>query len=355
MAQLAGQDAAPADGLAGYDFDLPPERIAQEPAAEREASRLLVMRRAGGEPRHARVGDLPELLRAGDLLVFNDARVRPARLFGKGGGGGAVELLCLREREAGLWDCLGRPAKRLREGAVLAMAEGVEAVVAARRGDGRYAIRFPSGLDVPAWLERWGEMPLPPYIKRPDGPTPLDQRRYQTVFARGAGAVAAPTAGLHFTVDLLERLRAAGVDLTWVTLDVGPGTFLPVRVEAPEEHPMEAEWACIPAAAAGRIAAAQRAGRRVIAVGTTTTRTLESAAAAPGGLRAGSFWADTFIRPGFRFRVVDALLTNFHLPRSTLLMLVSAFAGRERILETYATALASGYRFYSYGDAMLIE
>lgn len=355
MAQLARQDAAPADGLAAYDFDLPLDRIAQEPASERDAARLLVLSRAGEALRHGRVKDLPQRLRRGDLLVFNDARVRPARLFGNGPGGGAVELLLAREIEPGLWDCLGRPAKRLRQGVRLRLRGEVEAVVEERRGDGRYALRFAPQVDVAAHLERCGELPLPPYIKRPDGPTAVDQSRYQTVFARARGAVAAPTAGLHFTPALLEALRRQGVELSWLTLHVGPATFMPVRETAPEDHTVEAEWAEIPADTVERIAAAKREGRRVIAVGTTATRALESAAASPRGLCAGSFWADAYIRHGFRFRVIDGLLTNFHLPRSTLLMLVCAFAGRAAVLDAYAAALADGYRFYSYGDAMLIE
>jgi S-adenosylmethionine:tRNA ribosyltransferase-isomerase len=355
VTELVRHDPGPAEGLAAFDFDLPPERIAQEPAERREAARLLVLCRADGGRREARVSDLPKLLRAGDLLVFNDTRVRPARLFGRSGSGGAVELLCLREREPGIWDCLGRPARRLRAGAVVSLPGGVEASVVARLDAGRYAVRFPAGVDAAALLESHGELPLPPYIKRPDGPTPLDRMRYQTVFARRGAAVAAPTAGLHFSAELLAQLAAAGIESTYVTLDVGPGTFLPVRSDSPQDHPMEAEWAEIPDEALHRIAAARGAGRRVIAVGTTVTRTLESAAAAPGRMRAGGFWADAFIRPGFRFQVVDALITNFHLPRSTLLMLVSAFAGREPILAAYAHALAAGYRFYSYGDAMLIE
>jgi S-adenosylmethionine:tRNA ribosyltransferase-isomerase len=342
--------------LADYDYDLPPELIAQVPADERDAARLMVLERAGGALRHAVVRDLPDCLRAGDLLVFNDARVRPARLHGRTASGGAVELLLLAETAPRRWSCLGRPGKRLRPGAVLLLPDGGRASVVERRVDGRCVVEF-ADVEVPALLAAHGELPLPPYIKRPDGPLTLDRERYQTVFAASDGAVAAPTAGLHFTPALLAALDAAGLGRAALTLVVGPGTFLPVRSDDVREHHMEAEWVELPAATVEAIARTKAAGGRVIAVGTTTTRALESAARASGGagLAPGGFWADAFIRPGFPFRVVDALLTNFHLPRSTLLMLVSAFAGRERILAAYAVAVRERYRFYSYGDAMLIR
>jgi S-adenosylmethionine:tRNA ribosyltransferase-isomerase len=353
--------------LADYDYDLPPELIAQTPAAARDAARLLVLERAGGTLRHGVVGQLPQMLRPGDLLVFNDARVRSARLHCRTASGGAVELLVLAETAPRLWSCLARPAKRLRPGAALVLPGGGAAVVREQSGAGRCAVEFGEGIDVPALLVRHGKLPLPPYIKRPDGPLPIDGERYQTVFAARDGAVAAPTAGLHFTAALLAALDAAGVRRAFLTLVVGPATFLPVRVADVRDHHMEAEWAELPAATAEAIAQTKAAGGRVIAVGTTTVRALESAAlleaAEPETVSAGraltigaprSFWADAFILPGFRFRVVDALLTNFHLPRSTLLMLVSALAGRERILEVYAVAVRERYRFYSYGDAMLI-
>jgi S-adenosylmethionine:tRNA ribosyltransferase-isomerase len=355
--------------LADYHYDLPPELIAQTPAAERDAARLLVLERASGALRHGVVRELAQFLRPGDLLVFNDARVRSARLHCRTASGGAVELLVVAASEPGLWSCLGRPAKRLRPGAILALPNGGAAVVRAQSGAGRYAVEFAAGIDVPALLARHGELPLPPYIKRPDGPLPLDGERYQTVFAARDGAVAAPTAGLHFTPALLAALEHAGVRRASLTLAVGPGTFLPVRTEDVRDHHMEPEWVELPGTTAEAIAQTKAAGGRVIAVGTTSARALESAvfkppvdaeAAIPSptaidtALVAKSFWADAFILPGFRFQVVDALLTNFHLPCSTLLMLVSALAGRERILETYAVAVRERYRFYSYGDAMLI-
>jgi S-adenosylmethionine:tRNA ribosyltransferase-isomerase len=367
--------AAAAPRLADYDYELPAELIAQVPAAERDAARLLVLERRGGTLRHAAVRDLPRFLTAGDLLVFNDARVRPARLACRTASGAAVELLVLAARAPRLWSCLGRPAKRLRAGAALVLPAGGSALVREAVGAGRYAVEFGAGVDVAALLARHGVLPLPPYIKRPDGPLALDRERYQTIFADRAAAVAAPTAGLHFTPALLAALDAAGVKRATLTLAVGPGTFLPVRVDDVRRYHMEPERVDLPPATVAAIERTRAAGGRVVAVGTTTARALESAALAASaarpvgavgrgvtgatrrratGLGSGRFWADVFIVPGFSFRVVDALLTNFHLPRSTLLMLVSAFAGRERIREAYAVAVQERYRFYSYGDAMLI-
>jgi S-adenosylmethionine:tRNA ribosyltransferase-isomerase len=341
--------------LCAFEYDLPAELIAQEPAPRRDDSRLMVVERRGGGLRHETFAALETLLRGGDLLVFNDVRVRPARLRGRALSGGAVELLLLREVAGGesVWECLGRPGRRLRAGARIALAEGRTAEVVAA-GDGRLRVSFAAVGDVASFLERHGEMPLPPYIKRPAGPSAGDRERYQTVFAAPVGAVAAPTAGLHFTEPLLERLRAAGVDLAWVTLDVGPATFLPVRSPDLDSYPLEAERASIPAPTVNAIAAAKESGGRVIAVGTTTTRALESRAAEPGGLAPGEFWAGAFLRRSDQFRVIDGLLTNFHLPKSTLLVLVSAFAGRRRVLAAYEEAVRRRYRFYSYGDAMLI-
>ena len=350
----AGPHNALAANLAEYDYVLPTERIAQVPAPERDAARLLVVDRHTGDLRHAIVRDLPDLLRAGDVLVLNDTRVRPARLFGRTATGGAVELLLVSEGAAGQWHCLGKPAKRLRVATRLTFSDKVGAEVRAVLGKGRYTVAFADSIDVVRLLAEHGEIPLPPYIKRPDGPLPMDSGRYQTVFAVHDGAIAAPTAGLHFTPGLLELLRAAGIELRRLTLHVGPGTFLPIRDGDVRAHHMDPEWTTIPAATAAAIRNAKAAGRRVIAVGTTTTRALESAAAGSVGLAPGGFWADAFIRPGFRFRVVDSLLTNFHLPRSTLLMLVSAFAGHRLIFDAYREAVRERYRFYSYGDAMLI-
>ncbi len=341
--------------LSDYDYDLPPELIAQMPAPERDAARLLVLERTTGRVQHTAVRALGEYLRGGDLLVVNDTRVRPARLRCRTTSGGTVELLLVRARAPQHWECLGKPAKRLRPGNVLALPGGAAAVVMGRSAPGRFVVEFGDGVDVPALLERHGELPLPPYIKRPHGALEIDRERYQTLFAAVDGAIAAPTAGLHFTPALLAALERAGVQRAVVTLAVGPGTFLPVRTDDVGMHAMEPEWAVVPAGTVEAIARTKAAGGRVIAVGTTTVRALESAARRPGGLAGGAFWADAFIVPGFGFRVVDALLTNFHLPRSTLLMLVSAFAGRARVLETYELAVREGYRFYSYGDAMLIH
>ncbi|HEY4574657.1 MAG TPA: tRNA preQ1(34) S-adenosylmethionine ribosyltransferase-isomerase QueA [Thermoanaerobaculia bacterium] len=339
-----------------FDYDLPASSIAQEPAPRGE-SRLLVLDRTGPE-RHARVRDLPRLLRPGDLLILNDTRVIPARLYGRSAGGGKMEILLvepLGERE---WDALVKPGRRARPGARFEIGEGLVAEVIDKREDGRYRLRFSEPVE--PHLERLGHIPLPPYIHRPD--TPEDRERYQTVYARRPGAVAAPTAGLHFTEALLREIEAAGIEIARVTLHVGIGTFKPVSAERIEEHRMERERYEIGEETAEAIRRARAAGRRIVAVGTTVVRTLEGAALAGGGeVPAGSGSTDLFIypdspdSPGCPFQVVDALLTNFHLPRSTLLMLVSAFAGRERVLAAYAEAVREGYRFYSYGDAMLLE
>jgi S-adenosylmethionine:tRNA ribosyltransferase-isomerase len=333
-----------------FDYELPAASIAQE-AAPRGESRLLALDRQVPE-RHARVGDLPRLLRPGDLLVLNDTRVIPARLFGRSAGGGRMEILLVERRTEREWDALVKPGRRARPGAVIELDEGLAAEVTDKREDGRHLLRFTEPVE--PHLDRLGHIPLPPYIHRPD--TPEDRERYQTVFAREPGAVAAPTAGLHFTQRLLEEIEAAGVEIARVTLHVGIGTFKPVAAERIEEHRMESERYEIGAEAAAAIGRARSAGRRIVAVGTTVVRTLEGAAAAGDGeVRAGRDATRLFITPGFHFQVVDALLTNFHLPRSTLLMLVSAFAGREPVLAAYAEAVREGYRFYSYGDAMLAE
>ncbi len=333
-----------------FDFDLPPASIAQEPAPRGE-SRLLVLDRTGPE-RHARVRDLPRLLRPGDLLVLNDTRVIPARLYGRSAGGGKMEILLIEpvgERE---WDALVKPGRRARPGARFEIGEELTAEVIDKREDGRYRLRFSEPVE--PHLERLGHIPLPPYIHRPEAPE--DRERYQTVYASRPGAVAAPTAGLHFTGELLREIEGAGIEIAQVTLHVGIGTFKPVSAERIEEHRMERERYEIGEETAGAIRHAREAGRRIVAVGTTVVRTLEGAAlAGDGEVRAGSGSTDLFITPGFRFQVVDALLTNFHLPRSTLLMLVSAFAGRERVLAAYEEAAREGYRFYSYGDAMLLQ
>jgi len=346
--------AAPPLRLHDFQFALPPELIAQVPLERRDHARLLVLERRTGRMAHAHVHELPDFLRPGDLLVFNDTRVVPARLACRGPSGGAVELLLIRAEAAGRWLCLGKPARRLRTGTILRLPDGATARVAAVRRGGEYHVDFERPDDVTALLSRYGELPLPPYIRRPHGLLPIDQTRYQTVFARKSGAVAAPTAGLHFTDELLRAVRQRGINTATLTLHVGPGTFRPVRVDDPRDHRMDAEWCDVPQDTAGAIVAARRRGGRVVAVGTTTTRALESAAQLDGTVEAGPRWADRFIVPGDDFRVVDALFTNFHLPGSTLLLLVSAMAGRDITLSAYDTAIRHRYRFYSYGDAMLI-
>jgi S-adenosylmethionine:tRNA ribosyltransferase-isomerase len=337
--------------VAEFDYDLPAERIAQS-AAPRGASRLLVLD-APDAGRHRSVADLPELLLPGDLLVVNDTRVLPARLFAtRATGGGRVEVLLVEKLAPRRWDALARPGRKTRPGTRLVLAPGLGATVVAKRVDGRHTLELDA--EIEPHLETLGHVPLPPYIGRAD--TEEDRERYQTIFAREPGAIAAPTAGLHFSAELLERLAARGVERAAVTLHVGIGTFKPVTADLVHEHVMEKERYEISAAAAEAIERARRAGRRIVAVGTTVVRTLESAAArsSSGSIEPGAATTDLFIYPGFRFRAVDLLLTNFHLPRSSLLMLVSAFAGRERVLEAYREAIDAGYRFYSYGDAMLV-
>ncbi|MEW6099901.1 MAG: tRNA preQ1(34) S-adenosylmethionine ribosyltransferase-isomerase QueA [Pseudomonadota bacterium] len=348
----ATASAAPARAytLSDFDFELPPELIAQHPAPQRSASRLLD---ATCEPPADRVfRDLPALLAPGDLLVFNDTQVIKARLFGRKATGGAVEVLV--ERILPGHEVLAhlRASKSPKAGAVLRLAEAFDAEVLGRGGpdDGLFRLRFP---DEPlALLERHGHVPLPPYITHED--TAEDAQRYQTVFAARPGAVAAPTAALHFDEAVLQALRERGIDMARVTLHVGAGTFQPVRTENIAEHKMHHEWFDVPAETVAAIERTRAAGGRVVSVGTTTLRALESAALG-GRLEAGARETDIFITPGFRFRVVDRLITNFHLPKSTLMMLVSAFAGHARIMALYRHAIEQRYRFFSYGDAMLLE
>jgi S-adenosylmethionine:tRNA ribosyltransferase-isomerase len=344
--------------LEDYDYDLPPERIAQAPARVRDGARLLALDRSSGGVEHTRFDRLPGLLRSGDLVILNDTAVRQARLFGrKKGTGGGIEAVLLAPEGAGRWRALIRGSARpgtlveFARGAVLATVTGVDATGAAL-----IAFEHPDGGE--RAMAAAGYPPLPPYIRRREREARLrrrsDRRRYQTVFARRAGSVAAPTAGLHFTGRLLERLRRAGVETSFVTLEVGPGTFRPIRCPDLDGHRLEPELAEIPGETAAAIASARARGGRVIAVGTTVTRTLEAFADGRGGVRAGRAPADLFIRPGHRFRVIDALITNFHLPKSSLIVLAAAFAGRERLLAAYAEAVRLRYRFYSFGDAMLI-
>ncbi len=349
----------PAGDLVHFDYALPPDLIAQEPAEPRDAARLLVLgRRPAGALEDARVRDLPRFLRAGDCLVVNDTRVLPARLFGRiAGTERDAEVLLLhpvgpREED---WAALLRPARRCPVGTTVVLADGAaRATVTAREALGRARVRLDGAGPVEAFLEAHGVPPLPPYIRRYRKPGGEDWARYQTVYADRPGAVAAPTAGLHFTAALLATLAGGGVEVHRVTLHVGPGTFRPVRAERVADHRVEAERFEVSEATAAAVTRARREGRRVVAVGTTTVRVLETAAAPDGAVAPGAGWTDLTIVPGHRFRAVDALLTNFHLPRSSLLLLVSAFAGRERVLDAYAHAVAAGYRFYSYGDAMLV-
>ncbi len=335
-----------------FDFELPRGLIADHPASPRDAARLLHVARGSLHDRIVR--DLPDLLRPGDLLVVNDTRVIAARLRGRIGAG-SVEATLHKRLDATTWLAFARPAKKLKPGSVVDFGAGLAAETVEKRDGGEVALRFnAAGEALLAALERQGEMPLPPYIKRQTA-QPADRRDYQTMFARHAGAVAAPTAGLHFTPALMERLEARGIGRTSVTLHVGAGTFLPVKVEDTDDHRMHSEWGSISPAAADAIAAARAKGGRIVAVGTTALRLLESAARADGTVPAFEGETDIFITPGYRFKAVDLLLTNFHLPRSTLFMLVCAFAGMARMRQAYEHAKATGYRFYSYGDACLLE
>jgi S-adenosylmethionine:tRNA ribosyltransferase-isomerase len=348
------QPGADADhALAAYEFVRPPGQIAQEPLRERDASRLLRLERASGLVDHHHFRDLPGLLRPGDLLVLNRSRVFPARLLGRRPGGGAAEILLVRRREATVWDAMVRPGRRLHPGATVDLAPGFAArIEAAETGPTRLVRLLADSGAVDDAIERHGHVPLPPYIHR--GDTSADRDRYQTVFAAEPGSVAAPTAGLHFTPALLARLAERGILTTTVVLHVGPGTFRPVEVDDVREHRVDPERFVVPEQAATAFDLARAEGRRVIAVGTTATRTLESAVGPDGRLKPGAGETDLVIVPGHHFRAVDALITNFHLPRSSLLLLVCAFAGRRPTLSAYDEAIRAGYRFYSYGDAMFV-
>jgi S-adenosylmethionine:tRNA ribosyltransferase-isomerase len=334
-----------------FDYALPPELIAQAPLPERDQSRMLVLDRAAATIGHRRFADLPDLVAPGDVVVVNDSRVIPARLLARRAGGGAAELLLVTREADGAWRALVRPGARIRPGARLSLGQdSVEIIATLSGGQRRVRLHGPGGDD--AIIARHGWVPLPPYIARE--PNERDRDRYQTVYAEHDGSVAAPTAGLHFTPAVLERLKRRGACLLRLTLHVGPGTFQPVTVEDPARHHLDPEAFVLPAATARGIAAARRAGGRIWAVGTTVARTLEACAEPGGTVRPGAGWTSLFIRPGHTFRVVDRLLTNFHLPRSTLLMLVSAFAGRELVMRAYREAIEQRYRFYSYGDAMVV-
>lgn len=335
-----------------FDFELPPELVAQAPMSPRDAARLLLVDAA--PLRLMTVRDLPDLLRPGDLLVLNDTRVLPTRFFARRGEA-AVEVTLVERIGTDGWWALARPGRRLRQGDRVTLAPGLTAEMRGKDAEGRVRLACtPGGAEMLAAIRAAGAMPLPPYIRRPKGGDARDRDAYQSLFARREGAVAAPTASLHLTAELLARLDARGIGRAFVTLHVGAGTFAPVKVEDTAQHRMHAEWCELPEATVAAIAATRARGGRIVAVGTTVLRTLESAAEADGALRAGARETSLFITPGYRFAVVDLLLTNFHLPRSTLLMLVAAFAGRERMLAAYAWAVAQHLRFFSYGDACLI-
>ena len=332
-------------------YELPERLIAQTPLERRDGSRLLVLDKTTGETEHRHFYDLPAFLRAGDCLVMNDSRVIPARLIGERPTGGAAEVMLLRQLEGDRWECLVRPGKKMRPGQTVLFGGGeligrVEDVTAG----GERIVRFEYEGIFLEILERLGRMPLPPYIKE----QLADPDRYQTVYSVHPGSAAAPTAGLHFTNELLDKIRAMGVDTRFVTLHVGLGTFRPVKVDNVEDHEMHSEYCIVPPETAEAVNRTHAAGGRVIAVGTTSCRTLESFTGEDGQLRAEGGWTSIFIYPGYRFRCIDALITNFHLPGSTLMMLVSALAGREHIMEAYRQAIREEYRFFSFGDAMFI-
>lgn len=335
-----------------FDYYLPEELIAQTPLERRDASRLLHLDRITGEVSHRHFFDLPDYLREGDCLVLNDSRVLPARLIGRRETGGVAEVVLLRDLGGNIWECLTRPGRKTKPGTKLVFGEGeLTATVTDSAEGGNKLLKFEyEGIFLEV-LERLGKMPLPPYIK-----TELqDQERYQTVYSRETGSAAAPTAGLHFTEELLDKITRKGVKICYVTLHVGLGTFRPVKCENVENHEMHSEFCIIPPETAKTVTETKRNGGRIVCVGTTSCRTLESFAKDDGTLEQGSGFTDIFIYPGYIFKCMDALVTNFHLPESTLVMLVSAFAGKEHVLAAYAEAVREEYRFFSFGDAMFIE
>ena len=335
-----------------FNFELPQELIAQTPLERRDASRLMTLDRATGQTGHHHFYDLPNFLRPGDCLVMNDSRVLPARLIGHRPTGGACEVLLLTDRGEGRWECLVRPGRKLRPGAQVSFGDGqLTATVAEELEDGKRLVQFHYQGIFLEILEQLGKMPLPPYIKA----ELRDNERYQTVYSRVMGSAAAPTAGLHFTPELLQQIREMGVQECWVTLHVGLGTFRPVKAEDIQDHEMHSEFCMIPRETAEIVNETKRRGGRVICVGTTSCRTVESFAAEDGTLSERSGWTNIFIYPGYRFKVLDGLITNFHLPQSTLIMLVSALAGREHVLAAYEEAVRERYRFFSFGDAMFIS
>lgn len=335
-----------------FDFYLPEELIAQTPLEERDSSRLLVLDKATGALEHRHFYELPEFLSEGDCLVLNNSRVLPARLIGARETGGAVELVLLRDLGEGRWECLSRPGRKTKPGTKLVFGGGeLTAEVESVAEGGNRIVRFDyEGIFLEV-LERLGKMPLPPYIKEELN----DPERYQTVYSRELGSAAAPTAGLHFTQELLDKIAAKGVKVCYVTLHVGLGTFRPVKEDEIEQHEMHSEFCIVPEDTAQIISETKQCGGRVVAVGTTSCRTLESFAKDNGTIEPSSGWTDIFIYPGYKFKCIDALVTNFHLPESTLIMLVSALAGREHVLNAYKVAVEERYRFFSFGDAMFIK
>ncbi len=335
-----------------FYFDLPQELIAQTPLEKRDQSRLMCLGKTSGKIEHHHFYELPDLLKKGDCLVLNDSRVIPARLLGNRSTGGAVEVVLLTDKGNGVWECLTRPGKKTHTGTKLSFGDGLlSAQVIDEVAGGNRLIKFNyQGIFLEV-LEKLGKMPLPPYIKE----ELKDSERYQTVYSKVVGSAAAPTAGLHFTKELLSEIAAKGVKICYVTLHVGLGTFRPVKADNVEDHEMHAEYCIIPKETAETINNTKRNGGRVVAVGTTSCRTLESRAAEDGGIQPYSGWTNIFIYPGYKFKCIDALVTNFHLPESTLIMLVSALAGRENVLAAYNCAVENEYRFFSFGDAMFIS
>lgn len=352
---LFGPEPGPRVATSDFDYDLPPERIARYPAERRSDARLLVLSRSSGRVRHLRFRDLPALMDARDLLVVNDTRVFPARLRGRKPTGAVAEVLLLRPAGHGgdhVWEALVRPGRKLKPGRQVVVGPELRVHVVDVCADGRRIVRLETPLEVREAIERFGRVPLPPYLER--DAEPRDRERYQTVYSRREGSVAAPTAGLHFTPELFADLEGRGVRTTALTLHVGTATFRPVEVDDPSRHTMDAEWFDVPGSAVRAYRGCRRRSGRAWAVGTTVVRTLESVAEGRTELREGPGTTDLFIHPPYDFRAVDCLITNFHLPRSTLLMLVAAFAGLDRVRAAYDSAVAAGYRFYSYGDAMAV-
>ena len=340
--------------ISEFEYELPDELIAQDPLDDRSASRMLVVNRPRREISDQVFTEFPSFLRAGDLLVINNTRVFPARLIGHSETGARIELFLVEEKDVGVWETLAKPGRRLRTGKQIILGDGLKAEVLDKTDEGRFMVRFDADGPIDDMIDQIGHTPLPPYIKRDDG-SDADSERYQTVYAKQRGAIAAPTAGLHFTPQVFDAVRSAGAEIAEITLHVGYGTFEPVRVEELSEHHVMPERYSIDRQTAEKLNAAKAEDRRIVAVGTTTTRALESNLHSFNTLTQGMHTAGLTITPGYKFRAVDALLTNFHLPKSSLLVLTSTFGGHELIMNAYRHAVASRYRFYSYGDCMLIS